>query len=114
MKTAIDKAGELIDNFISRGFGTRERLFIKLAEEVGEVAEAIEYCNGSTRKIEKFKNKMSAREKLYEEIIDVFVIITTLGRIEGLSIHDMIGGLVEKLSEQKSISEAREKTQGEK
>lgn len=105
----MNRAVELIDNLISRGFDTRERLFRKLAEEVGEVAESIEYCNGSTRKVEKFKGKATPKEKLNEEIIDVFIVVIALGRVEGLSISDMIDGLVKKLSEQRKISESEEK-----
>jgi NTP pyrophosphatase (non-canonical NTP hydrolase) len=98
---------DLIRNLRERGFDNRDRLFRKLVEETGEYAEAIEYNNGSTKKVEKFKDKETPSEKLEEEIVDIFMITLALGQIERLSMAEMLKRLRDKLKKQKFIHESR-------
>lgn len=103
----IFEVEDLIRNLRERGFDNRDRLFRKLVEETGEYAEAIEYNNGSTKKVEKFKDKETPSEKLEEEIVDIFMITLALGQIEGLSMAEMLKRLRDKLKKQKFIHESR-------
>lgn len=103
----IDQVEDLIKNLRERGFDNRDRLFRKMAEEFGEYAEAIEYYNGSTRKVEKFKDKATPKEKLEEEIVDMFMIVLALGGIEGFSTCEMLERLKSKLEHQKFLHESR-------
>lgn len=98
-----DQVGDLIRNLRERGFDNRDRLFRKLVEETGEYAEAIEYNNGSTKKKEKFSGKTTPREKLEEEIVDVFMIALALGQFEGFSLYEMLDRLKTKLEQHKFI-----------
>lgn len=103
----VEQVEALIRNLRERGYDDRDRLFRKLVEETGEYAEAIEYNNGSTKKVEKFKDKATPQEKLEEEIVDIFMIAVALGQIENLSIFTMLERLRKKLAEQKFIHESR-------
>jgi len=103
----IDNVELLIEDLRERGFDNRDRLLRKMIEELGEYAEAIEYYNGSIKKIEKFKDKGTPTEKLREEIVDVFMIVMALGQLEDLSIYDIFERLKTKLEQQKSIHETR-------
>ncbi len=103
----VSEVEDLIANLRERGYDSRDRLFRKLVEETGEYAEAIEYNNGSTKKVAKFKDKVTPQEKLEEEIVDVFMIAVALGQIEGLRLYEMLERLRDKLAEQKFIHESR-------
>jgi NTP pyrophosphatase (non-canonical NTP hydrolase) len=102
-----EEVEDLIANLRERGYDNRDRLFRKLVEETGEYAEAIEYNNGSTKKVEKFKGKATPQEKLEEEIVDIFMIAVALGQLEGLRLPEMLKRLRDKLAQQKFIHESR-------
>jgi NTP pyrophosphatase (non-canonical NTP hydrolase) len=80
-----------------RGYGDRERLFRKLIEEAGEYGEAIEYDNGSTRKMAKFSGT-NPKDKLHEEVVDVVMVGLALAGTEGLKVRDVLEMIVDKLS----------------
>jgi NTP pyrophosphatase (non-canonical NTP hydrolase) len=82
-----------------RGYGGRERLQRKMAEELGEYAEAIEYFNGATRKVAKFKDKVSPEEKLCEEAVDMLMIACAIVQAEGIDIFDALEAVAAKLDE---------------
>jgi NTP pyrophosphatase (non-canonical NTP hydrolase) len=109
----IEEVEKLIRNLRERGYDNKERLFRKLIEEIGEYAEAIEYENGVTKKVEKLRAKATPKEKLQEEIVDVFMITLALGQIEGLSAYEMFRRVGEKLKKQKFIHEERTRKQNE-
>ena len=91
-----------------RGFGDRDRLFRKLVEEAGEYAEAIEYLHGGRRKIEKFKNKVTAREKLEEEIVDVIMMGLALATLEDLKVENILEKIYNKLTEKENEYQQRQ------
>lgn len=95
----ISKANDLIGLLKDRGFGERDRLFRKLVEEVGEYAEAIEYEQGAERKVAKFEGKVSPKEKLVEEVVDVVIVALALARIEGLRVEGVLGAINSKLGD---------------
>lgn len=86
----------LIGLLKDRGYGSRDRLLRKLFEEIGEYCEAIEYSNGSTRKVQKFKG-IDPKSKLSEEISDVVMVALALARTEGLDISSVLEIIKEKL-----------------
>ena len=96
MKSLIENVNDLLLLLQKRGYGSRERMFRKLIEEVGEVAEAIEFDNGATRKMKKFQGQ-DPKEKLVEEISDVVMAGLALARIEGLVIEDVLRNIEVKL-----------------
>lgn len=98
----LKKANELIGLLKDRGYNTRDRLFRKLSEEVGEYAEAIEFANGATRKVAKFGGKFTPQEKLQEEIADVIMVALALARIEGMRVEDILDTINFKLGERES------------
>lgn len=106
-KSIIKQTEFLIHDLKNRGFNSRDRLFRKLVEELGEYAEAIEYNNGSTRKKAKFKNKATPKQKLQEEIVDIFMVTIALAYIEDLSIIEMLKKIIDKLGERKKEHDNR-------
>lgn len=101
---------ELIALLEKRGWGARDRLIRKLMEECGEYCEAVEYLNGSSGKVEKFKNKATPQEKLHEEICDVIMMALALAAKDGLKVNDVITKIQTKLY--KKEMSYREKTNG--
>jgi NTP pyrophosphatase (non-canonical NTP hydrolase) len=101
----VDKCLELLPKRST--WGNRDRLFRKTIEELGEFAEAIEYDNGSTAKVKKFKGKVTPQEKLHEEICDVAMMVLALAFNSGLKTDDVLRTIYEKL-------EDKEKTWGSK
>jgi len=89
----VDK---LIGLLSARGYGDRDRLLRKLMEEVGEYCEAIEYANGSTRKIKKFEG-VDPQAKLLEEISDVVMVALALAKLDGRCTADILVVIKEKL-----------------
>lgn len=94
----IVEVNRLIKLLPYRGYGDRDRLLRKLLEEMGEYAEAIEFDNGASRKIEKFKDK-DPKEKIKEEISDVIMVALALASCEGLNVEDILEIIISKLSE---------------
>lgn len=88
--------GEL-QSLADRGYGTRERIMRKLAEELGEYAEAIEYKRGSTNKTRKFAGKATPEEKLREEACDLVMMSLAAARAEGINIIEACRIVAEKL-----------------
>ena len=84
----LDDLYDDVDKIINRYEDDRNSLFIKLLEEIGEYAEAIEYEKGVKRKVDKFD--VSPEEKLREEIADVLLIVLALGKQEGLNLKDLL------------------------
>jgi NTP pyrophosphatase (non-canonical NTP hydrolase) len=93
----------LINNLENRGFDSRDRLLRKLVEEVGEYCEAIEYFNGSSKKVKKLQDVATPQEKLKEEIVDVVMMGLALARREELSICDVLEAIKTKLMEHDDI-----------
>jgi NTP pyrophosphatase (non-canonical NTP hydrolase) len=100
---------ELADKYIAllekRGWGNRDRLLRKLMEELGEYAEAVEYDNGSSGKVKKFKDKETPQEKLHEEICDVVMMALALANNAGLKTNDVLRTIHEKLAEKERMYE---------
>ena len=94
MDLTLDELIALLDR---RGWGNRDRLIRKLVEEFGEYCESVEYLNGSSGKIEKFKDKATPQEKLHEEICDVIMMALCLARKDGLSINEVLNRIYTKL-----------------
>jgi len=90
-----------------RGFNSRDRLLRKLMEEAGEYAEAMEYNDGSTRKVAKFKGENPA-EMLKGEATDLIIIALALASIEGLNIRTALQGVVDKLTIRQTEFDAME------
>lgn len=80
----------------NRGFRTRDRLFNKLMEEVGEYCEAVEFQNGSSRKVAKFSGE-NPDEKVAEEISDVLMMAFALLNYHEISIDDAVERMIRKL-----------------
>lgn len=99
-ETLISITNDEIANLLTRWkiwkTENRERLFRKLVEELGEYCEAIEFENGSTNKVEKFKD-ITPDEKLEEEICDVIMMSLALARYEGLNIEKVLENIHNKL-----------------
>jgi len=93
----IEETQELIRLLKERGFNNRDRLFRKLVEETGEYAEAIEFSNGSTRKVKKYSN-IDPKDKLQEEICDIVMVALALASKEDLFIVDCLSRIRDKLS----------------
>lgn len=85
-----------VNKIINKYEDDRNSLFIKLLEEIGEYAEAIEYEKGVKRKVDKFN--ISPEEKLQEEIADVLLIVLALGKQEGLNLKDLLERIKEKFA----------------
>lgn len=98
---------ELIDLLGKRGWGNRDRLIRKLAEEFGEYCESVEYLNGSSGKIEKFKDKATPQQKLHEEICDVIMMALALAHKDGLSVDDVLKTIHKKLYEKETAHQAK-------
>jgi NTP pyrophosphatase (non-canonical NTP hydrolase) len=98
MLDLVNDVDKLIGLLGERGYGSRDRLFRKLAEETGEYAEAIEYLNGSTRKVAKFAGKETPEEKLKEEVSDMVMMGLALARVEGMHVKDVLLEIYRKLS----------------
>jgi len=103
--TDAELADKYIDLLEKRGWGNRDRLLRKLMEELGEYAEAVEYDNGSSAKIRKFKDKATSQEKLHEEICDVAMMTLALANNAGLKTNDVLKTIHEKLAEKERIHE---------
>jgi NTP pyrophosphatase (non-canonical NTP hydrolase) len=105
----IRSVNKLIGLLKNRNYGDRDRLIRKLLEEMGEYAEAVEFDNGATRKVAKFKG-LNSKTKLKEEISDVIMVAFALARFEGYTVEDVLEVIVCKLSKredeyQKSLKE---------
>ena len=98
IKKLVKEVDVLMECLMNRGFRNRDRLLRKLIEESGEYAEAIEYNNGSTRKIAKYAGLVSAKEKLDEEVVDLVMITLALAHIEGFSIKKVLLQIFDKLN----------------
>lgn len=89
-------AGEL-ELLAERGYGGRDRILRKLAEELGEYAEAIEYFEGASHKVRKFADRATPKEKLEEEAIDLLLMAFAAIEAEGIDPLEAIGRVADKL-----------------
>lgn len=103
----VRRLDELIKNLLQRIGTDRNRILRKIMEELGEYAEALEYNNGCSRKAKKFEGGPTPREKLREEIADLFMVVVALARLEGLGILDVGEIVVDKLSKRKREHEKK-------
>lgn len=80
-----------------RGYGDRDRILRKLAEELGEYAEALEYFHGASRKVEKFSGVASPQEKLQEEALDLLMMAFAAVQAEGIGPTEACQMVADKL-----------------
>lgn len=104
MDLTLDDLIVLLDK---RGWGNKDRLFRKLIEECGEYAEAIEFENGSSGKVKKFKDKATPQQKLHEEICDVIMMALALAHKDGLSVDEVLKTIYKKLYEKEAAHQAK-------
>ena len=70
-------------------------IWTKAAEEPEWTA--IEYANGSTRKVAKLSSECTPQEKLHEEVSDLVMMGLALARVDGLTIEDVLINIKNKL-----------------
>jgi len=97
----VQEVNNLIDGLRVRGYTNRDRLLRKMIEEMGEYAEAVEYHNGATRKVKKFKGKDS-KKMLREEISDLIMVGFALAKVDGYKIEDVLMSIRDKLSKREA------------
>lgn len=83
--------------------------FLKLMEEVGEVAEITAALNGSTRKLAKLGGKEKLRDKLIEELGDVVCVALTCAFTHGIEPEELFEANAAKL-EERLAAKNQEKT----
>jgi len=96
---ALRKLEAQLASLAERGYGDRDRILRKLAEELGEYAEAIEYLMGASRKVKKFSGIVSPKEKLQEEAVDLVMMAFAAARAEGLDAVETCLRVAKKLEE---------------
>lgn len=102
---ALQEFRKELRSLAERGFGTRERIQRKLAEELGEYSEAVEYHLGSTDKKRKFgRQGVSPGEKLREEACDLVMMSLAAAQAEGLDVVDVCRIIADKLKRKRGAS----------
>ena len=101
VNTTDDDIADLLTRWKILENENRDRLFRKIVEELGELAEAIEFENGSTNKVKKFKGK-NPGDMLEEEICDVVMMALALAKYEGLGIRTVLENVSKKLEKKRT------------
>jgi len=79
--------------------GDLARSILKLSEEVGEVSEAASAVLGSKTKIKKIaKDGQSPRDRMIEELADVFIVINNVSLLSGITTDELIEAGIAKMN----------------
>lgn len=79
--------------------GDLARSVLKLSEEVGEVSEAASAMLGSKTKIKKLaKDGQTPRDRMVEELADVFVVINNIALLSDIRTEELIEAGMSKMN----------------
>jgi NTP pyrophosphatase (non-canonical NTP hydrolase) len=71
---------------------------LKLAEEMGEVSEAVSAILGSKTKIKKIaKDGQTPKDRLIEELADVFVVVNNIAYLADIKVEELLKAGISKM-----------------